>query len=95
MMAAREGADTATRMTLTCYNDTFGYGWRHVDLFVHDSDGRELNWVHWAVPADGPAVADTVTAQVEPTLTRSSEWRHGISASGMDYWEADVTWSES
>ena len=45
------------RMTLTCYNDTHGYGWRHVDLFVHDAAGRELNWVHWEAPADGPEAA--------------------------------------
>jgi hypothetical protein len=87
-------ADSPPRMILTCYNDTFGYGWRHVDLFVHAADGRELNWVHWAVPGDGPDAADEVTAQVEPTLRRSSAWRHGTSASGMDFWEADAEWSD-
>ncbi|MDA3627406.1 hypothetical protein OU415_18320 [Saccharopolyspora sp. WRP15-2] len=83
-----------TRMTLTCYNDTHGYGWRHVDLFVHDAEGRELNWVHWAVAADGPDAADAVTAEVEPTLRRTSEWRHDVSASGMDYWVADAAWEQ-
>lgn len=83
-----------TSMTLTCYNDTHGYGWKHVDLFMHDERGRELNWVHWAVFADGPDAADEVTAVVEPTLRRTSEWRHGESASGMDYWEADAAWSD-
>jgi hypothetical protein len=91
-------ARTATagehRMTLTCYNDTFGYGWRHVDLFTRDASGRELNWVHWTVPADGPDAADAVTARVEPTLRRTSEWRHKVSAGGMDYWEADAVWAD-
>lgn len=82
-------------MTLTCYNDTFNYGWRHVDLFTRDAQGRELNWVHWTVAEDGPKAADAVTATVEPTLRRSSHWRHGISAAGMDYWEADAEWSNS
>lgn len=85
----------APRMTLTCYNDTFNYGWRHVDLFTHDAEGRELNWVHWTVSADGPDAADAVTAKVEPTLRRTSEWRHGVSPGGMDYWEADAAWDES
>ncbi|MFC4464591.1 hypothetical protein ACFPH6_08470 [Streptomyces xiangluensis] len=82
-------------MTLICYNDTFGYGWRHVDLFTYDADGRELNWVHWQVPADGPDAADEVTDRVEPQLRRTSEWRHSVSAAGMDYWEADAAWDES
>ncbi|EMD24513.1 MULTISPECIES: hypothetical protein [Amycolatopsis] len=82
------------RTTLMCYNDTHGYGWRHVDLFVHDAEGRELNWVHWQVPADGPDAADEVTARVEPRLRRTSEWRHAVSAGGVDYWEADAAWEE-
>ncbi|MEV4645534.1 hypothetical protein [Saccharopolyspora sp. NPDC049357] len=82
------------RMTLTCYNDTHGYGWRHVDLFVHDAEGRELNWVHWQVTQDGPDAADAVTAKIEPLLRRTSEWRHGVSESGMDYWVADAAWDE-
>ncbi|MFT4220430.1 MAG: hypothetical protein QM611_07945 [Microbacterium sp.] len=86
--------DNERRMTLMCYNDTFGYGWRHVDLFTHDLEGRELNWVHWAVRSDGPEAADEVTARVEPSLKRTSEWRHFVSASGMDYWEADVAWDD-
>jgi hypothetical protein len=86
------GYDTP-RMTLTCYNDTHGYGWHHVDLFVHDHHGRELNWVHWQAPDDGPDVADAVTANVEPQLRRTSQWRHGVSASGMDYWTADAAWT--
>ncbi|MFJ9587980.1 hypothetical protein [Streptomyces acidicola] len=86
--------DREPRMTLTCYNDTYGYGWKHVDLFVHDADGRELNWVHWGVPKDGPDAADRITAIVEPALRRTSDWRHGKSSSGMDYWEADAVWSD-
>lgn len=82
------------RMTLTCYNDTHGYGWRHVDLFVHDEHGRELDWVHWQVAADGPDAADEATARVEPLLRRTSEWRHAVSASGMDYWTADAVWTQ-
>ena len=79
-------------MTLTCYNDTFGYGWRHVDLFVHDANGRELNWVHWQAPGDGPDAADDVTRSVEPTLRRTTAWRHAVSENGMDYWTADAEW---
>ncbi|MEI5519771.1 hypothetical protein WB401_08055 [Streptomyces brasiliscabiei] len=37
---------------ITCYADTDGYGWHHVDLFLHDSKGREPNWVHWQAPVD-------------------------------------------
>ncbi|MFZ3572520.1 hypothetical protein ACOKM5_36930 [Streptomyces sp. BH097] len=88
------GAD-ARRMTLTCYNDTFDYGWRHVDLFTRDAEGRELGWVHWTVDADGPDAADAVTARVEPTLRRTSPWRHSVSAAGMDYWEADAQWEDN
>lgn len=83
------------RMTLMCYNDTHGYGWRHVDLFLHDADGRELNWVHWQVPEDGPDAADRITAIAEPGLRRTSEWRHAVSAAGMDYWTAEAMWAES
>ncbi|PPJ22338.1 hypothetical protein C5E45_23225 [Nocardia nova] len=82
-------------MTLTCYNDTHGYGWRHVDLFVHDLEGRELDWVHWQVPQDGPNAADAVTAVVEPSLRRVSEWRHSVGPSGMDYWVADAAWADA
>ena len=81
-------------LTLFCYNDTFGYGWRHVDLFTHDREGRELNWVHWGVPADGPDAADAVTARVEPLLRRTTPWQHAVSASGMDYWTADAAWAD-
>lgn len=91
---ARTAVAGEHRMTLTCYNDTFGYGWRHVDLFTRDASGRELNWVHWTVPADGPDAADAVTARVEPTLRRTSDWRHKVSAGGMDYWEADAAWAD-
>lgn len=82
-------------MILTCYDDTHGYGWRHVDLFVRDEHGRELDWVHWQVRADGPDAADAATAATEPLLRRTSPWRHGVSASGMDYWEADAEWAPS
>lgn len=83
----------ATTMTLTCYEDP-GYGWRHVDLFVRDADGRELNWVHWGVPADGPDAADAITAKVEPRLRRISPWVHGVSESGMNYWVAEAEWKD-
>ncbi|MFI9531804.1 hypothetical protein ACIG56_01055 [Nocardia fusca] len=86
--------DTPPRLTLMCYNDTHGYGWRHVDLFTHDANGRELNWVHWQVSEDGPSAADRVTALAEPALRRTSQWRHGVSAGGMDYWTADAAWSD-
>ncbi|WP_406689816.1 hypothetical protein REH65_28190 [Saccharopolyspora sp. ID03-671] len=81
------------KMTLTCYEDTHGYGWRHVDLFVHDPAGRELEWVHWLVDADGPDAADAATARVEPLLRRTTPWHHGISPSGMHYWTAEATWT--
>ncbi|GHP16432.1 hypothetical protein RN2511_011680 [Rhodococcus sp. NKCM2511] len=86
--------DTRERMTLMCYNDTHGYGWRHVDLFVHDHEGNELNWVHWQVRADGPDAADRATERAEPSLRRVSEWRHFVSAGGMDYWTADAVWGD-
>ena len=76
------------RMFLTCYTDTFGYGWHHVDLFVHDENDLEVNWVHWGVDQDGPEAADAVTAQVEPQLRRTSEWKHGFSENGLEYWTA-------
>ncbi|WP_406028083.1 hypothetical protein OH802_11885 [Nocardioides sp. NBC_00850] len=87
--------EAGARMTLMCYTDTHGYGWQHVDLFVHDASGHELNWVHWEVPGDGPEIADEATSEVEPTLRRTSEWRHAVSASGMDYWTADASWEEA
>lgn len=84
-------ADPRPHMTLTCYNDTHGYGWKHVDLFVREASGLELNWVHWGVSADGPMLRDEVTATVEPTLLRTSEWPapeerkwHGLLVSGYD-----------
>lgn len=80
-------------MFLMCYEDTFGYGWRHVDLFVHDRLGREVNWVHWAVDADGPDAADASVGVVEPTLRRTTPWRHAVSAAGMNYWTADAAWA--
>lgn len=81
------------RMFLTCYADTYGYGWHHVDLFVHDDNGLEVNWVHWQVDQDGPEAADAVTARVEPQLKRVSDWKHGISANGAEYWTADAAWA--
>ena len=93
-MSVTQAEGTGHRMTLTCYNDTHGFGWRHVDLFVHDAEGRELNWVHWQVPRDGPEEADLVTARVEPTLRRTSEWRHSVGPSGVHYWVADVEWDD-
>lgn len=84
--------ETPVTMTLTCYNDNHGYGWRHVDLFVHDAGGRELEWVHWQVPDDGPAAADGITSEVEPLLRRTGEWHHSVSAGGVDYWTAEAAW---
>ncbi|MBF6397470.1 hypothetical protein IU438_16915 [Nocardia cyriacigeorgica] len=86
--------NTDHRMTLMCYNDTHGYGWHHVDLFLHDREGREVNWVHWQVDEDGPAAADRITAVAEPALRRVSDWLHGVSASGMDYWSAEAVWDQ-
>lgn len=80
-------------MVLLCYEDTFGYGWRHVDLFVHDATGREVNWVHWTVDADGPEAADASITRMEPTLRRTSGWQHAVSAAGMSYWTADAAWT--
>jgi hypothetical protein len=79
---------------LTCYEDTHGYGWHHVDLFVHDAAGREINWVHWQVDEDGPEAADHATARVEPALRRTGEWEHGIRADGSSYWIAPAAWDE-
>lgn len=83
-----------SRMFLTCYTDTHGYGWKHVDLFVHDADGRELNWVHWGVEADGPDAADAATARTEPALKRVTEWKHAHSDGGMEYWTAEAVWAD-
>ncbi len=80
------------RMFLTCYEDTLGYGWHHVDLFVHDQDGQEVNWVHWAVPEDGPEAADRSIAEVEPDLERTGDWQHGVSEAGVNYWTAEARW---
>ncbi|WP_033292457.1 hypothetical protein [Amycolatopsis jejuensis] len=81
-------------LSMTCYADTHEYGWRHVDLFVHDPGGRELNWVHWPAEEVGPDGADVATARHEPGLHRTSPWRRGISADGSEYWTADAAWSE-
>lgn len=79
---------------LTCYADTHGYGWHHVDLFVHDGAGKEVNWVHWQVDGDGPEAADVATARCEPKLRRTSPWERGLSADGSEYWTAQATWDE-
>jgi hypothetical protein len=84
---------THHRMFLTCYEDTLNYGWHHVDLFVHDELGREVNWVHWMVEADGPEAADESVRAEEPLLRRTSDWVHHVSAAGVSYWTADATWS--
>jgi hypothetical protein len=80
------------RMFLTCYTDTFNYGWHHVDLFVHDEHDREVNWVHWGVAEDGPEAADASLTTVEPKLERTSEWKHGTSEAGLEYWTAEAAW---
>lgn len=82
------------RMFLTCYEDTFDYGWHHVDLFVHDELGREVNWVHWGVSEDGPEAADASITRQEPDLERTTEWREGRSPAGMLYWTAEARWRE-
>lgn len=81
-----------SRTFLTCYKDTFNYGWHHVDLFVHDEYDREVNWVHWTVEADGPEVADESVRREEPDLRRITDWQHKVSAVGQDYWTADAAW---
>ena len=91
----RQPIGDSLRTELVCYNDTHGYGWRHVDLFVYDEAGHEINWVHWQVDKDGPEAADAVTARVEPSLRRISEWRHGVSAGGMDFWTAEAGWDDA
>lgn len=88
-------AASERRMFLMCYEDKFNYGWHHVDLFVHDDMGRELNWVHWTVEADGPDAADESVRREEPTLLRISEWEHRVSAFGMNYWMADASWPDA
>ncbi|MCV9996353.1 hypothetical protein OIU93_18940 [Paeniglutamicibacter sp. ZC-3] len=80
------------KMFLTCYTDTFNYGWHHVDLFVHDENDLEVNWVHWGVSADGPDAADKSLVTVEPKLERTGEWKHGVSEAGLEYWTADAAW---
>ncbi|WP_230555422.1 hypothetical protein [Rhodococcus sp. I2R] len=87
--------DPEHRMFLMCYEDTFDYRWHHVDLFVHDEHGRELNWVHWTVEADGPEAADRSVRREEPTLERTSEWEHRVSSFGMNYWLADASWPDA
>jgi len=82
------------RLFLTCYEDTFNYGWHHVDLFVHDELGREVNWVHWTVEADGPEAADASVRQEEPWLVRTSPWQHHLSSVGASYWTADAAWDD-
>ncbi|MCX4703183.1 hypothetical protein [Streptomyces sp. NBC_01373] len=87
--------DSGGRTTfLTCYADLHDYGWHHVDLFVHDEAGKEINWVHWQVEEDGPDAADRATARVEPALRRTGEWEHGIRADGSSYWTAQAAWDE-
>ncbi|MDF0529276.1 hypothetical protein P0W64_08895 [Tsukamurella sp. 8F] len=83
------------RMFLTCYRDTFDYGWHHVDLFVHDDVGREVNWVHWTVEADGPEAADASVTREEPQLRRTTPWEHHLSVVGQDYWTAEAEWPEA
>lgn len=83
------------RMFLTCYEDTLGYGWHHVDLFVHDSLGREVNWVHWGVEADGPEAADASIERQEPALERTTEWQASTSPVGVRYWTAEARWLDS
>lgn len=80
------------RMFLTCYGDKFNYGWHHVDLFVHDQLGREVNWVHWTVEADGPEAADASVRIEEPDLLRTTAWEHKVSVFGMHYWTAEASW---
>lgn len=82
------------RMFLTCYEDTLRYGWHHVDLFIHDQYGREVNWVHYEVKADGPEAADELMKVEEPSLVRTSPWQPSVSAAGVNYWTADADWQD-
>lgn len=81
------------RMFLTCYGDEHIYGWHHVDLFVHDELGREVNWVHWTVQAEGPDEADASVRLEEPDLRRTTPWEHHVSDFGMEYWTAEAEWA--
>lgn len=81
------------RLLLVCYADTFGYGWPHVDLFVHDEHGREVNWVHWPAPGNGPVAADRATAVEEPSLTRAGEWERRVGPGGAVHWTAEAVWA--
>lgn len=85
--------DNHHRMFLTCYADTYNYGWHHVDLFVHDQAGKEVNWVHWQAEYDGPEAATAATARVEPELKQLTPWARGFSANGSEYWTAEAAWS--
>ncbi|GLW99448.1 hypothetical protein Misp02_35350 [Microtetraspora sp. NBRC 16547] len=76
-----------------CYDDTFRYGWPHVDLFVYDEYGREISWVHWATEGNGPGAADRATAVEEPSIRRLTEWERAVSASGGVYWTAEAVWT--
>jgi hypothetical protein len=87
-------AQDGRTMLLTCYRDIRYYGWYHVDLFLHDRDGRELNWVHWGAAEEGPDGADRACAAIEPTLRRTTAWQHGIRADGSDYWTAGAAWDQ-
>jgi hypothetical protein len=82
------------RTFLTCYGDKLIYGWHHVDLFVHDELGREVNWVHWTVEADGPEAADASLRREEPDLVVTTPWEHHESPFGMEYWTAEASWGE-
>lgn len=83
------------RTTVVCYEDTHGYGWRHVDLFVHDAQGREVNWVYWEPDDNGPESADDATCRTEPLLRRTTPWVRGVGAGGAVYWTAEAAWADS
>lgn len=81
--------------TIFCYEDTHGYRWRHVDLFVHDEQGREVNWVHWEPEDNGPESADQATRREEPLLRRISPWKRGVGAGGAVFWTAEASWESA
>lgn len=79
-------------LRLTCYAYPHGHSWRHVDLFLHDENGREINWVHWPAEDTGPDGADAATARAEPALRRTSPWEPGLTADGRTFWSASAAW---
>ncbi|MFC5992984.1 hypothetical protein ACFQE5_02020 [Pseudonocardia hispaniensis] len=83
------------RLVLTCYEEAFEYNWPHVDLFVQDAHGNEINWVHWPAAGGGPEAADAATSQHEPMIRRVTEWRRVEGVGDRIYWVADAEWEDA